>query len=194
MAVEFLAMVPSHVWDHRSLPVPIEDIADSHLSLLVRDVDDMSAAPGLDPGDVGSTVSGLLLPEHREIWVNAHEAKRWPRRRRYTIAHEIGHWVLHRERPGQIHCRASAVRPELALAEMQSELMMTSRLDRDPIEWEANMFGGGLLVPPPLLREHWDGDPGRLEEVSDLFEVSLSALTPRSTFHHGRAGLHFRHE
>ena len=28
MAVEFLAMVPSHVWDHRSLPVPIEDIAD----------------------------------------------------------------------------------------------------------------------------------------------------------------------
>ena len=43
MAVEFLAMVPSHVWDHRSLPVPIEDIADSHLSLLVRDVDDVSA-------------------------------------------------------------------------------------------------------------------------------------------------------
>ena len=28
MAVEFLAIDTSHVWDHRSLPVPIEDIAD----------------------------------------------------------------------------------------------------------------------------------------------------------------------
>ena len=77
----------------RSLPVPVEDIADSHFGLLVRDVDDMTAAPGCPRLDGDQTISGLLLPSRGEIWVNAEEAKQWPPRRRFTIGHELGHWV-----------------------------------------------------------------------------------------------------
>ncbi|MGA0122414.1 MAG: ImmA/IrrE family metallo-endopeptidase, partial [Gaiellales bacterium] len=66
-------------------PVPVEDIAESLCGLLVRDIP-------LDPG-----VSGMLLLRRCEIHVNALEAGLWPARRRFTIAHEIGHWELHRD-------------------------------------------------------------------------------------------------
>jgi hypothetical protein len=46
LAEEFLALVPAYVWDGMSLPVPVEDIADSHAGLLIRDVEDLSLAPG----------------------------------------------------------------------------------------------------------------------------------------------------
>lgn len=66
-------------------PVPVEDIAESLCGLHVRDV----------PLDAG--VSGMLLLQQREIRVNALEAGLWPARRRFTIAHEVGHWELHRD-------------------------------------------------------------------------------------------------
>ncbi len=40
-------------------------------------------------------ISGLLFPRRREIWVDEREAARAPARRRFTIGHELGHWVLH---------------------------------------------------------------------------------------------------
>ena len=45
-AEQVLAAAPAYVWDGDRLPVPIEDIVDSVYGLLVRDVDDMRAAPG----------------------------------------------------------------------------------------------------------------------------------------------------
>src|SRR3954464_13669763 len=93
-AAQALARVPEWLWDGESLPVPIEDIADSVYGLLVRDVQDMRAArcaPALAPGQ---SLSGLLLDACGEIWVNADEARTWPTRRRFTIVQEPGHWEL----------------------------------------------------------------------------------------------------
>ena len=45
-AEQFLAQIPSYVWDGATLPVPIEEIADTHVGLLVRDVADLGTAPG----------------------------------------------------------------------------------------------------------------------------------------------------
>src|SRR5688572_15729123 len=92
-----LAGVPSYVWDGESLPVPVEDIADSCFNLLVREEHDLTAAPGAPPLSDGHSLSGLLLPELGEIWVNATEAKRAPARKRFTICHELGHWCMHRD-------------------------------------------------------------------------------------------------
>ena len=196
-ALELLAGVPAHVWDHESLPVPIADIADSHLGLLVREVDDMAAAPGLPAVPDDSRISGLLLPEKREIWVNAFEAERWPYRRRYTIAHEIGHWVLHRDAANSLRCRAGDVKSDVVVGATGNAVGSTFDPDRDLTEWEANVYGGALLLPPPLLRRHWDGDPDTLPAVSELFEVSLSAMSPRTESLRafgGRAQLHYEFE
>jgi hypothetical protein len=151
----FLAGVPDYIWDGASLPVPVEDIADSHVGLLVRDVEDLTAAPGAPAMDAGQALSGLLLPDRGEIWVNAQEAKEWPPRRRFTIGHELGHWQLHRHGDGAVFCRSSAV--DVGDVEDPQELA-------EPEE-EANVFAAALLMPAKLLREQYtacDRDFGRL--------------------------------
>ena len=46
-AERVLAEVPGWLWNGNSLPVPVDHIADSCFGLHVRDVDDLSAAPGV---------------------------------------------------------------------------------------------------------------------------------------------------
>src|SRR3954470_2999983 len=94
-AEEVLAAVPPWVWNGKSLPVPVGEIADTCFGLLVREVDDLATAPGAPPIEPGRTLSGLLLADRGEIWVNGVEAKQWPGRRRFTIGHELGHHCLH---------------------------------------------------------------------------------------------------
>ena len=98
-AEHVLAGVPEWIWDGESLPVPVEDIADTVFRLRVREVDDLSDAPGAPALEPGSSLSGLLLPAPRRDLGERREAREWPARRRFTIGHELGHWCMHRDRP-----------------------------------------------------------------------------------------------
>ena len=109
-----LASAPGYVWDGERLPVPVEEIVDSVYGLLVRDVADLRGAPGAPPLAPGQSLSGLLLPARGEIWVNADEARRWPARRRFTIGHELGHWVMHRTGQQALFCRRTSVDEQAA--------------------------------------------------------------------------------
>jgi len=108
-AAQVLERVPPWLWDGEALPVPVEDIADSVFGLLIRDVDEMGAAPGAPELMPSQELSGLLLAARGEIWVNAREARTWPTRRRFTIGHELGHWEMHRDRQTALFCRATTV-------------------------------------------------------------------------------------
>jgi Zn-dependent peptidase ImmA (M78 family) len=155
--------------------VPVEDIADSVFGLLIRDVDDLSQAPGAPALDAGQSLSGLLLPSRGEIWVNAGEAREWPPRRRFTIGHELGHWVMHRAQEQAVYCRPRSIsekeRPQLP-----------------PPEEEANAFAAALLMPAHLLREQYDRDGRSFERLCAKFGASgaamgrrLHAVVPRRT-------------
>src|SRR3712207_3261526 len=137
-AAQVLARVPEWLWDGESLPVPIEDIADSVYGLLVRDVDAMTAAPGAPALAPGQSLSGLLLAARGEIWVNADEARTWPTRRRFTIGHELGHWELHRGAQRTLFCRTATVRE-------------AQQPDVPDIEDEASRFSAALLMPARLM-------------------------------------------
>jgi IrrE N-terminal-like domain len=145
LAEEFLSGVPSYIWDGETLPVPVEDIADSHLGLLVRDVDSLELAPGAPSLVHGQTLSGVLLPGIGEIWVSAAEAREWPPRRRFTIAHEIGHWQMHRNDDKAAFCRSTSVEPAAGV----------SPHSVPPAEDEANRFAAGVLMPAHLLRREY---------------------------------------
>lgn len=154
-AEQILASVPEWIWDGESLPIPIEDIADSCAGLLVRDIEDMSVAPGCPVLAAGQSLSGLLLPSVGEIWVNAEEARRWPARRRFTIAHELGHWFLHQREQTSLFCRHGQVEDEPA----------AERPPLPRIEEEANQFAATLLMPAEMVRREYaraDNDFGAL--------------------------------
>jgi hypothetical protein len=141
-AEKVLAAAPGYVWDGERVPVPVEEIVDSVYGLLVRDVADLRGAPGAPALAPGQSLSGLLRPARGEIWVNAEEARRWPARRRFTIGHELGHWVMHRTGQQALFCRRTSVDEQAATPV------------RD-IEEEASAFAAALLMPQWLfVREH----------------------------------------
>ena len=76
------------------LPVPVERIAEDLL--------------GLSVGEAELEVSGLLIPAERQIWLNAAEPEA---RRRFTLAHELGHWVCQclDGRSAPLYCRPKDV-------------------------------------------------------------------------------------
>lgn len=169
-AGEVLAAVPDWVWDGETLPVPIEEIADTCAGLLVRDIDDMTAAPGCPELGPGQSLSGLLLPSVGEIWVNAEEAKQWPPRRRFTIGHELGHWYLHQQGQTALFCRHGQVDGEDEGAE---------RPPLPTIEEEANYFAAALLMPAEMVRREYARTEGDFEELCRRFSSSGAAMGRR---------------
>ena len=162
-----LAALPGYVWDGDRLPVPVEDIADSGFGLLVRDMEDMGAAPGAPALLDGQSLSGLLLPARGEIWVNASEARQWPPRRRFTIGHELGHWVMHRKAGQQsLFCRRTTVDEAVALP------------PRD-IEEEASAFAAALLMPQWLMVRAYAELGDNLDAMCKRFRTSGVAMNRR---------------
>jgi hypothetical protein len=196
-----LSRVREYVWDGESLPVPVDDIAADEFGLLVRLVDDLSTAPGCEniPRD---QLSGLLLTGPGEIWVNAWEAAQWDGRRRFTIGHELGHYVMHRDgRPG-IHCRSIVEDPreeagfengpdggiepvsgagrEVGTDEVETE--SEARLVAGPRsvpELEANAFAAALIMPRHLMREQYERHEGDCEAMRNEFGASQKAMRYR---------------
>ena len=172
-AAATLEGVPPYVWDGESLPVPVEEIASTCFALHVLDVEaqEMAEVPGYPALAPGQTLSGLLLAASGEIWVNATEARRWPPRRRFTIGHELGHWVLHRDAERSLFCRSTTVQPE-----------ERARADAPPapdIESEASVFAAALLMPATLVRRHHRPNTVEFAELCELFGASQAAMERR---------------
>lgn len=132
----------------------------------MRDVPDLTVAPGAPVLPPGQSLSGVLLPNLGEIWVNEWEGQQWPGRRRFTIGHEIGHWVMHVPGSNGIFCRSQTVQPELPGIEVP------------PIEEEAQVFSAAVLMPSELVESSWNRE-GSLDGLCARFGATRKAMTRR---------------
>jgi Zn-dependent peptidase ImmA (M78 family) len=105
-----------------------------------------------------------------EIWVNAEEGRQWPARRRFTIAHELGHWRLHRDVEERgVFCRAATIEPQDTRA----------RPPLPPAEDEANVFAAAVLMPAWLVRECYARDRHDFPKLCNTFGASGAAMGRR---------------
>jgi hypothetical protein len=150
-------------------PVPVERIATSLLDLLIEECDDVRALPGA-PTDQGR-LSGMIVPATRIIWLDRTECARSRGRRRFTIAHECGHWVLHVANADQpVSCGPEDV-SEQAVVEKVRQLRRR--------EAEANAFARELLMPEPLVVEQAHATGCNLAALAERFDVSVPAIRLR---------------
>ena len=125
--------------------------------------------------DLAPDISGILYrqDERRVIVVNNNHSEA---RRRFTIAHEVGHLVLHRGEEVHVDAgfRINLRDPRSATAE-------------DVEEIEANAFAANLLMPATWLRADVTGetvdwsDSAELEELAQRYQVSPQAMLVRLT-------------
>lgn len=127
---------------------------------------------GIEDKPVTSFAAMLLMDPHR-AWgsiVVAEGTK--PQRRRFSIGHELGHFLMdsHRPRDGvQFSCSHSDLRIE-----------NTREADRaKKMEAEANRFAAKLLMPPTRIRTNLRSRQPDLAEIVRLageFNVSKAAM------------------
>jgi Zn-dependent peptidase ImmA (M78 family) len=87
-------------------------------------------------------------------------------RLRFSLAHEVGHYVMHRNLPQR---KNFASLPDFA--RWVENFDDASPLRKNRAEWEANEFAGRLLVPVD-----------RLQEFYEEFKTNMSAMFPTLSF------------
>lgn len=108
-----------------ALPVPVADLA------VAAGLEVAHFAPEDHPG-----TQGFLDPEEPLVWLAAGLT---PEVERFTLAHELGHWRLHRREQDQ--CADLDFAPEAALAPEEAYSPRSRR------EQQANAFAAALLAP-----------------------------------------------
>jgi Zn-dependent peptidase ImmA (M78 family) len=144
-----------------TLPINIEDIAK------MRGLKIMSYP-------LGDDVSGLLAIQDGigTIGYNQNEPKV---RRRFTIAHELGHYELHKEKSELFVDKQFIYRSQNS---RNTEVNIT-------MEQEANYFASAILMPTDQLRRAIESmnmdlaSEESIKELAKLFEVSTTAMSLR---------------
>jgi Zn-dependent peptidase ImmA (M78 family) len=128
--------------------------------------------------DFEDNISGLLVVKNGKHAIGVNK-NHHPNRQRFTIAHEIGHFVLHHKdgehRKNDIHIdkkwayfRAAGHGQEI-----------------DAQEWQANQFAADLLMPEELVKQSIKKSALNLTDDFDIYQlapmlqVSEQALTIR---------------
>ncbi|TWU62298.1 ImmA/IrrE family metallo-endopeptidase [Crateriforma conspicua] len=116
--------------------------------------------------DYGEGVHGAIWFSQRQIWIDKSlDCDRFPElsgRMFFTLAHEIGHWVLHR------HCFLDDDGNPIVFADgSDADIICRSHRRRPLIERQADEFAGCLLMPESLLRPAWRRHLGMDETLDD---------------------------
>lgn len=151
---------------HNSIPINVEGIAGA-LNI------------GVESTVLPEEISGVLdtsNPQEPVILLNTNQKLK---RKRFSLAHELGHYVLH-HREGKVHVDKTVF--------FRNDI--PNKEDRR-MEREANVFASELLMPENLVRKsfssicsgeilysQWDQDE-LPSEMAEQFQVSLSAMVIR---------------
>lgn len=163
LAQPYVSPVPTN-WTQRAVQNFAEDTASK-----------LGYTPGGDIEKVVRLLGGTVRDEHWDSpsatgYVEVHGSRNFTinlsplaggKRRRFTIAHELGHYILHTQM-GKLHP------------------VRITREGSNRLEWEANWFAAGFLMPAAefkrLVKE------GRNDaELAFHFDVSMAAVEIRRT-------------
>jgi len=144
-----------------SWPVPVEELIEFQgLGLILSEFTD-------------GEISGVIDLNKKYLYINSSDSSQ---RQRFTIAHELGHWILHR--------------PELAANEEIAVLYRRplGTVENNVLEQEANCFAANLLVPEVMLRRaikqvnDKSGNEASDAHLAKIFNVSRSVIGYRKKF------------
>lgn len=147
---------------HDTLPVPIEEIVEFNLGI------NIVPFPNLQ---TNFDVEGFLSIDLTNIYVDEFIYNNRPTRFRFTLAHEVGHFILHRRFIKKFAFSSIDVWKDFYRKADDKKYSW--------LEWQAYAFAGLLLVPRKILLGHF---PYQLKKLKDEIELSKSKGIPRETY------------
>jgi predicted transcriptional regulator len=144
------------------------EIVARHMQTVPVDLEKIISALGLVlqyDGSLPPSIAGKIMRDTHahagfKIVVNSNDN---PRRQRFTLAHEIGHYVLHRD---------------LIREDVVDDALYRSSALSEGYERQADQFAGQVLLPAQRVREAWK-ETKALSVLAQRFNVSDAALRIR---------------
>lgn len=170
-------------------PVPVQAIASQLLGLQIESIDLKRAFPD-------SEVHGAIWFRQRKIAIDQSlDPRRAPANRfryRFALAHELGHWQLHRrhylDHPTEHRLWERGL--------VGPDIVCRSKHRVKPIEWQADQFASLLLLPRKMLLQAWNefrgGDSSPID-VREIFPPGYAArrLSPGSSISDDRSAMEY---
>lgn len=146
-----------------TLPIPIEEIAEGKLNVEIIPIKSLRQGYDVD-GCLDSTLSKIFID--LDLYMKSEN------RTRFTIAHEIGHLILH----GKIFKELNIETEE----EIFKLTVNTTDDDYGWLEYQAYAFAGNVLVPKIVLIQEVEKRLGKIPEEKflpeEIFPVSQELL------------------
>lgn len=131
-------------------PVRIDDIATNY---------GLKVMYGELPPDLGNVAGYIMVSGDDAIILVDGEEK--PTRQNFTIAHELGHYLMHKDK--------LISQPSIGILERRP----LGVHNNDPVEIEANKFASEVLVPQQLLQKY-EGES--ISTLAKIFAVSTDVI------------------
>lgn len=124
----------------REIPIPIEEILEFKFGINIIPMPGLQDALENDGIEIVGFTSSDLKDITIDEWTWRHQLGRY----RFTLAHELGHIILHRHlyEPRQFH----------TIEEWKKVINDIPEKDHAWYEWQAHAFAGLVLVPADQLR------------------------------------------
>jgi|SRR5471030_2735354 len=107
--------------------------------------------------------SGSLKKDKAGKWVMTINSLQHPHRQRFTIAHELGHYIKH-----------------TVLKENFLDTTFFRNEESNPMEHEANKFAAELLMPQELFISFIENVSKQVDDLAKHFQVSSMAIRIRA--------------
>lgn len=157
------------------LPIPIEEIVELKMNIALVAVPGIKKLLGID---------AFISSDFTQITVDENSLVKFTKRTRFSIAHEIGHLILHKE-----------WYQKYGPKNFEDYLTFYDRIDNDVykfMEIQASTFAGLVLVPPNLLLNEFKIRIGKIphletpeilipiaQDLLEIFEVSGEVMFRR---------------
>lgn len=159
----------------RVLPIPIEKIVEHKMDISLFTVPDIKFLLGVD---------AFISADFTQITIDERCFVRYPERTRFSIAHEVGHLILHKD-----------WYEKYGPKNFQDFITSHDRMDNEIYKYteiQAQTFAGLVLVPRDLLFNELKKKLGRvpsmvepevlatvIQDIPDIFDVSDSVILRR---------------
>jgi Zn-dependent peptidase ImmA (M78 family) len=149
----------------RTLPVPIDDIVELSLQIQIVPHKDLARLEQID---------AFLSSDFTELHIDQDHYIGRTNRSRFTLAHEVGHFVMHKEQVAKVNS-----------ANEWKRIILQAGEGRDLYESQANDFAGCLLMPRDLMQAEFDKCK---EQAAKEFQARKMALPDDLTIYSWLAG------
>src|SRR5690606_34668927 len=148
--------------------IGFDDISDLSMDLLVSGLGATLIMEPLKNSD------GKIVRGNSKTLIKVNSEIPYEEKIRFTIAHEVGHFLLHNKLDLEIHNDNSNTLNWFKSTEQQAKKGLQ--------EWEANDFASELLMPEKAFRKFIENkkfSPNLIKEIASHFKTSLTSVAYR---------------